>query len=478
MVEPKRAAACIIRNERGEILMGRRNDSLRFMAGHHVFPGGRVDESDTGHRVLGASDEAVASLVFTVVREVFEETGLLLTEGTLPKSEELREHRLALLDENVTLTEILDRYDLTINNAHFEGAGHWVTPEPSPIRFDTNYFLYHFPGGQQEELIEGEFLGLDWLHPMDARDRWHREDIWLSSPVAYTLHHIASVDYPEFLELLKRPIDRAVGVHKRHEIRRGIIAIPLDTATILPATQTNCIVIGDKDVLVFDPGADDPEELAHLKDQLDHLIALGSKVQAVVLTHSHPDHTGGVDFVKETYGVPLWAHPKTDDQIAHTVDRHLNEGDVLELPGNPGWRIQVMHTPGHDPGHLCFYEETTRTLLCGDLIANPGTIVVAEAYGGHMGDFLDSLQRIIDLEEARLVIPAHGMAPPNPRDYIKKQRDHRLWREAKIKAAWDSGARTIAELLAKSYDDVPKESLPFAEHAMRSHLTHLGLTAE
>ena len=45
MVEPKKAAACIIMNEEGSVLLGRRNPSLRFMAGHHVFPGGRIDES-------------------------------------------------------------------------------------------------------------------------------------------------------------------------------------------------------------------------------------------------------------------------------------------------------------------------------------------------------------------------------------------------------------------------------------------------
>ena len=180
MVVPKRAAACIIRNDRGEILMGLRNSSLRFMADHHVFPGGRIDAADADHRVINEPDEDLAIAIFAAAREVFEETGLVCAEGAIPEYADMREYRLSLLERetsNEAFTRMLDAFDLTINSDHFEAAGHWITPEISPIRFDTNYFLYHFRGNQQEELIEGELVALDWLHPVEARKQWHKKII-------------------------------------------------------------------------------------------------------------------------------------------------------------------------------------------------------------------------------------------------------------------------------------------------------------
>lgn len=477
-VEPKKAAACIIYGPQGEILMGCRNTSLRFMPGHHVFPGGRVDETEGADHVVAFDTLTDALFVKAAAREAFEETGLLLTSGTPPETELLRSARRDLLENRTTFDRILAEFDLTVNAADFEPAGAWVTPPASPIRFDTRYFLYRYDRNRHEELIVGELTALDWLTPHEARRRWHLGEIKLSTPVAYTLHHMSSSSYPEFLNLLRRPINRNANTRNRYELRRGIHSVPLATRTIPPATKTNCLLVGEEELLVFDPGSDHPDELAHLKSQLDHLLELGSSVLAIVLTHSHIDHIAGVEFVQEHYGAPLWAHERTDEQIELTVDRHIVDDEVITLPGDPGWRLRALHTPGHDPGHLSFYEESTRTLICGDMIANPGTIVVSEAYGGNMNEFLASLERLKTFDEAELIVPAHGAAHSSPVEKLQEHIDHRLWREAKIKDAYERGAATLPDLLAKAYDDVPKEALPLAEHALKSHLTRLGIEAK
>lgn len=80
-VEPKPAAVCVILNERGEVLLGRRSLELRFMPGRHVFPGGRIDENESDDHVLDYASHAEAIAVKAAAREAFEESGLLLLKS-------------------------------------------------------------------------------------------------------------------------------------------------------------------------------------------------------------------------------------------------------------------------------------------------------------------------------------------------------------------------------------------------------------
>ena len=478
-VEPKPAVVCVLRDSEGRVLMGRRNDSLRFMGGHHVFPGGRVDAEDTATRVLNEPNPEIARAKFAAVRELFEETGILLAEGIFPETFAIRARRKELLADDIGLLAILEEFDLHIDGARFEPAGHWITPPPSPLRFDTQYYIsqYHTDANDHREvLIVGELTRLDWYFPEEARDRWHRGEIKLSPPVSYTLLHLGAVEHERSLELLNRSAQGASGFVERMELRRGIYVIPLETDTILPATHTNCIIVGEKELLVLDPGSADPDQQAFLNNQLDHMVELGATVKAIVLTHSHRDHIGGVQALRQRYSIPVWAHKRCDDQVDFDIDRHLEDNEVLELPGDPGWRLQVLYTPGHDPGHLSFYEEVTRTILCGDMIANPGTIVVSESFGGNMQDFMDSLERLIAIPNATRVIPSHGQSEKNPAEAIQKHLDHRLWRENKIMLAYEAGATTLQDLLASAYDDAPAAAMPIAEHALKAHLVRLGIS--
>ncbi|MES1212955.1 MAG: NUDIX domain-containing protein [Singulisphaera sp.] len=86
VTEPKRAAACVLvrgQNE-PEVLLVQRNNTLRFMAGHHVFPGGRLQEDENASAVVNAASPEMAQTVLAVAREVFEETGLLCVRDRPP----------------------------------------------------------------------------------------------------------------------------------------------------------------------------------------------------------------------------------------------------------------------------------------------------------------------------------------------------------------------------------------------------------
>jgi glyoxylase-like metal-dependent hydrolase (beta-lactamase superfamily II) len=192
------------------------------------------------------------------------------------------------------------------------------------------------------------------------------------------------------------------------------------------------------------------------------------------LSHSHPDHTCAADELRHGYEVPIMAHPATAAQLSFKIDRHLHDDEILRSGRDPQWRLRCIHTPGHDPGHLCFLEETTGALLAGDMLANPGTIVISRQYGGDMAAFMLSLERLLKLD-CKLIIPSHGHPAGRPRELIQQQLDHRLWREEKVKRAHDEGATTFDELLARAYDDAPQQALPWARHSLDAHLAKLGI---
>ncbi|MBI2826980.1 MAG: MBL fold metallo-hydrolase [Planctomycetia bacterium] len=474
--EPRTAAACILvrGDAEPEVLLARRNPALRFMGGHHVFPGGRLQEGESVSCVASATDEGHARAIQAAAREIFEETGLLCARGALPSSELARQARHRLLQGELNFSDFLARHALSIDADDFEPAGEWLTPSFAPIRFATRYFLHRLRGDQQEELIEGEIVGLDWLTPTEARARWHRGHIRISTPVAYTLRQLAAVGLPSALGLLTRGTERAPGEHNWFELRRGIILVPVKSPTIPPATHTNCLIVGEESLYVIDPGAAEEGERDHLSRQLDHLIELGGRVEAILLTHSHPDHTAAADWLRHRYDVPIMAHQAAAAQVPFKIDRYLHDGEVLKSGRDPQWRLRCIHTPGHDPGHLCFMEESTGALLAGDMVANPGTIVISREYGGDMAAFMHSLERLLALDY-KLIIPSHGHPAGRPREFIQQQLDHRLWREGKIKRAHDEGATTFDQLLARAYDDAPAQALLWARHSLDAHLAKLEI---
>jgi len=473
--EPKTAVTCIlVRGDEPEVLLARRNPSLRFMAGHHVFPGGRIDDDEPTSAVIHTADGNRARAIHAVTREVFEETGLLCVRGRLPERETIRQARRQVLTGEQRFAECLQQHQLVIDADDFAPAGQWLTPPFVPIRFQTSYFLHRIRDDQQAELIEGEIVGLDWMTADNARDRWQRGEIKISTPVAYTLRQLAAAGLPGALPRLQRGTERAPGEHNWFEIRRGITLVPLSTATIPPATHTNCVLVGEKALYVIDPGAEDESEAEHLHRQLDHLIEIGSRIEAVLLTHSHIDHSAGAEGLRERYDVPIMAHAATAEQLSFTIDQHLQDGELLVSTREPNWRLRCLHTPGHDPGHLCFLEESTGSMLAGDMVANPGTIVVSRAFGGDMAAFMGSLRRLCEVD-CKLVVPAHGQPTGRPRGFFQQHLDHRRWREEKIKQAHADGATTFDELLASAYHDAPAPALGWARHALDAHLAKLGI---
>jgi glyoxylase-like metal-dependent hydrolase (beta-lactamase superfamily II) len=255
-------------------------------------------------------------------------------------------------------------------------------------------------------------------------------------------------------------------------MRPGFFVYPMATRTLPPATHTNAFLVGSGEMVLVDPGGAGPDEAARLLAFIDQLGTEGRRVAEIWLTHHHSDHAGGVAALARALNVPVRAHPETAARLAGgpvTVDGSLVEGVVRVMDGLPGWRLRVLHTPGHAPGHLAFLEEKSGSLIAGDMVAASGTVLV-DPPDGDMIAYLASLRRLREID-ATAIFPAHGAPTAGVRALLDGCLARRLDRESRVLAALAGGAaRTIDEMLPEVYGDV---DISLHRPAARTLLAHL-----
>ena len=168
--------------------------------------------------------------------------------------------------------------------------------------------------------------------------------------------------------------------------------------------QTNCYIAWGENTekcVVVDPG-DEPERVIAALDRL------GRSPEAILLTHGHFDHIGGVPVLQEQYGCPVYLCEEdltlptrmTGGSLSGTT--HYEEGDVLALAG---LRIKVMQTPGHTPGSVCLICEGV--MFSGDTLF-AGSIGRTDFPGSDHRQMMQSLWKLASLPENYRVLPGHA----------------------------------------------------------------------
>lgn len=477
-VTPKDAAAIILLKDPNDlkVFWVKRSPKLRFMGGYHAFPGGQLDKEDNSVTAEGCEGEESLMRV-CAVREFFEETGVLLARGTDSLSlERIASKRRSLADGVKSFKQVLDEDGLRIAGSDFEAAGRWVTPHFAPRRFDTWFFLAWMPEGQEALIETGELETGEWIKPAEALSRWKRGEITMAPPTLHIIRTLAQ--YADHIEDLRRALaaipEAKRATVRRIELRPGIFLFPVRTPTLPPATHTNCYIVGGDEIVIIDPASPYEEEQRELDAFIDGLIAEGRRVREIIITHLHQDHIGGAEHLRDRLGVPVAAHRLTADRIRQsvTVDRLMQDEELIDLEGDPGWRLRALHTQGHARGHLCFHEEITGAIITGDLVVGIGTVVI-DPPEGNMKQYFDSLHRLLALPRLSILFPAHGPAIGSAREKIEEYIQHRTMRENKILSAVKAGASLPHEMVEVAYTDVDPALWGLAERSTIAHLEKL-----
>lgn len=560
---PARPSAAVVLFRRSpdggiELFWLQRGEVLPFMGGWHAFPGGGLERGDADLPVAGSPQEQapggwtaanadakgspkepdlVPGLVACALRELFEETGVLiaceetgktrdslLTSARHPDSESPLDgagktsdsllisarhprsessldgegNQLTVTSfspsgeerERVSVSEVrrtqlagekslgpwLEENGLAFDASRLRFAGRWLTPPFSPARFDNRFFLVEWRAEDGEPRVAPpESEEGEWIQPRTALARLEAGMALAAPPILHLLRVLSEVEPDRATSRLLDTSEANLGPLRRIELRSGILLFPLAAATLPPAAHTNAYLLGTAECILVDPGSPFEAENARLLAALQAAAErLGRKVRAIWLTHHHPDHIGGVEVLRRALDVPVFAHPLT-------AERLRGHGIALDGSLHGGQRVELEGAPPfvlrvhHTPGH-------TRGHLCFEVEAT-GDLVAGDMVAGFGTIVIDPPEGDMDhylasLDRLRELAPrtlfvSHGAPFLDSVTKLTEYRDHRLAREAQIFACWEAGVREPLAMIPRVYPEIAPAVFPLAERQILAHLTRL-----
>ena len=247
---------------------------------------------------------------------------------------------------------------------------------------------------------------------------------------------------------------------------------------------TNGYIVGEGTVAVVDPGPDDDRHLAAWRDAL-----AGEEVSHILVTHAHLDHSGLARRLADAVGAPVAAFGSWDagrsatmqrlaklpgvaggEGVDRAFDPDITVGNGQSLTG-PGWRIDVLHIPGHFAGHLAFVVGGG-VALTGDHVLGWTSTIISPP-DGDLRQFLASCDRLRG-SGAPVFLPGHGDPIPDPMSRLDWLVNHRRERERQIVSVLAEREAGIDDLVARLYADTPRRLWPAAACNVLAHLVALG----
>ncbi|KAA1172778.1 MBL fold metallo-hydrolase [Marinobacter salinexigens] len=507
-----------------EVLLLQRTWEAVFMPGYFVFPGGAVDQSESAARehVLGLDeqqisrtmslDEGGADFMLAAVRECFEEAGILLAVDAQGKavgaSHGVHTDRDSVFRGELSLAQVCQRHGLSIPLDRLAYLSHWTTPPGPPRRFDTRFFVATAPEGQVASHDGNETIDHVWINPAQALEDHRSGRRLFGRPTIKTLRVLSSfsstdelmryahanppeaVPDKEWPALRKgKPVMLEPGSPAYDEVAKldpegeglahaeivagtavevaaRVIRLTAPNPGVMTGPGTNTYILGHERFTVIDPGPDDP---AHIQRILE---ITGGKIDQVLVTHTHRDHSPGAKpLQRETacklVGLPAPEGPSQDSGF--TPDHQPSDGEVINTEAG---ELKAIHTPGHASNHICFLLTDQALLFSGDHVMQGSTVVINPP-DGDMKAYLESLYGLL-AEPMRYIAPAHGFLMGRPESAIDHLITHRLAREHKVvKALKKCSPGTLKEVTAAAYDDVPPALHGLAARSALAHLLKL-----
>ena len=505
-----------------EVLMTRRSMSASFAPGAYVFPGGGIDAADTaGHAQSthrASQSDVQLTQAIAAIRESFEELGVLLArhaDGRHVSTEDI-----AALDRQAPFAAQCQARGWTLAGADVFTLAHWVTDRDLPRRFDVPFLVARMPEGQTPVADEAEQFEPSWVRPLDALARHEAGTFFMIFPTLRTLERLAKYasveavlnacaqekplwiscpragllggqdarymehDSPYGELALTSPdgqIVHALDWQSEHSVPllKNVMRLSAPNPGIMTGPGTNSYIVGTADTgyIVIDPGPDDAAHIARL------FAATGGRIEAIVCTHSHPDHSPGAKPLQALcahrppiLGLPSAATARADSHFM--PDRTLLNNELLTLASIAHKHtLKVIFTPGHAANHVCLVLVEDGLLFSGDHILNGSTTIINPP-DGEMTAYLDSLDlltRACNEHQIDFILPAHGHVLGEAPQAIAQLRAHRLRREAKVAAAMQARPDgTLQDWVALAYADTDPRLWPIALRSLQAHVDRLN----
>lgn len=158
--------------------------------------------------------------------------------------------------------------------------------------------------------------------------------------------------------------------------------------------SSNVYLVESERVVVVDPG--------NGFDVVSEIEARVDRLDAVVLTHTHPDHVGNLESVSDAFDAETWGFDPEYPGVNHA----LADGDTLRIGDH---EYTALHTPGHKDDHLCFYARDSGVLFAGDLVFENGGFGRTDLPEGNRDRLVESIEYVLEtVEDLDVFYAGHG----------------------------------------------------------------------
>ncbi len=433
------AVAAILVYE-NEVFAIKRQPHLRAFPGYHAFPGGKIDAGDSRvERPHPITDQHSQLHLAALNRELYEELqfdlGIALAEGDV---------------RAITL------------------FGKAVTPAFERLRFCAWYYKIVLNKKPRFVFEENEIESGGWVKPADLHAKYLRGDALMVVPMCNTLKQLA--DNIELIAAHPFNIETPEGELPCLELIHGLKTLPIPSNTLLPAVNTNALLLGDdgqRQVLV-DPSPESDEVYQKLLKTFE-----SRPLDAILISHHHPDHHEyAMDLAREkllpvlmTERTAYWLIQQYGESYLFGIRLEMIQQDsvISYWKGSP---IRAYELPGHDEGMVGLAPDTLGWFFIADLAQTMGSILIPDK-GGDLAVYMQSLQRVIDLKP-KYVLPSHGI-PAGGTDLLERTLKHRIKREIQIRQLKLNSA-TETEILDSVYPTLDPQYEDFARQTIRQHI--------
>ncbi len=194
-------------------------------------------------------------------------------------------------------------------------------------------------------------------------------------------------------------------------------------------THANCALLTDDRLILVDTSAE-----ANASDVLSYLRKIGyrpSDISSIIITHTHPDHVGGLATLKEKTEAEVASHRIEAQYIAKETTYPGGLGplrhracpvDVLLEDGDRYQELLVIHTPGHTPGNIALLDEARELLIAGDTVRNEGGVVgpMSDTYNIDPTEHRHSIKKVAAYEFEALIVGHGGPIKEGASDRLKR----------------------------------------------------------